>query len=139
VYIPTEHSPLGLGINPREIPCAGPCCNLKPCAVAAEFCELLPKEEQARKDLEDAKDRLRREQDWYRRWRCENWPEGSRMPDKVRDICRNKRAVITQWEEVVKSRDYTVGALRAKHVDLLKKAKAQCGRFPSTMCDCGRP
>lgn len=59
------------------------------------------------------------------------------MPEKVRDICSNKRAEITQLEELVKSLEYDFGALRGKYVELLKKSKQECGRMVSAYCDCG--
>ena len=139
MYLTTDQSAHGLGIITQQRPCFGPCCNLSPCSISAEFCENLKKLEQAQKDLENAKDRLEREKWWYQRWKCENWPSGSRMPDKVRDICEKKKTEITQIEELVRSRGFTEGALRSKHVDLLKRAQAQCGRFPNRFCDCLRP
>lgn len=59
------------------------------------------------------------------------------MPEKVRDICSNKRAEITQLEELVKSLEYDFGTLRGKYVELLKKSKKECGRMVSAYCDCG--
>jgi len=136
MYLTSDHSPYNLGIIARETPCQGPCCNVMPCPVSAAFCEAARKWDSGRKRLDDARDRLNREKGWYTRWRCENWPEGSRMPEKVRDICQNKKAEIVQWEELVKSLEYSEGALRSRYVDLLKQHQQQCGRMPSRLCDC---
>lgn len=124
----------GLGIVERQ--CQPPCC-LAPCPVSAAFCEVARKLPEARKRVEDVKWRLSREQQTYTQWRCENWPQGSRMPEKVREICRNKQAQIVQLQELLKSREYDYGALRAKWADLYKQHVKECGRPPSPLCDCG--
>lgn len=124
----------GLGIIERL--CQPPCC-LSPCPLSAAWCEVAHKLPDARQRVADAKWRLDREQQTYQRWRCENWPEGSRMPETVREICHNKKALIIQLQEMLKSREYDYGALRSKWAGLYKRHVADCGRPPSRLCDCG--
>lgn len=125
-----------LGIT---VPCNGPCCNLKRCHISAAFCEVERQMPPVRNRIEDVKYRLNNEQQTYARWRCQNWPEGSRMPEKVREICRNKQTQIVQLQELLKHLEYNYGALREKWRNLYKQHVKECGRAPSRVCDCGLP
>lgn len=108
----------------------------KPCPHTAAFCEVVKKMGQARAKLETARTKLQNEQWWYNRWRCESHPGDPPLPQKVRDICDKKLTEITQLQELVKSRDYDVGALRSKYVDLLKQHRDECGWMPNQSRDC---
>lgn len=81
--------------------------------------------------------RLNSERQRYARWRCQNWPEGSRMPEKVRKICRDKEAEIVHLQELLKGLEDDYETLRAQRSSLYKQHVKDCGRPPSHVCDCG--
>lgn len=52
--------------------------------------------------LTNVQDRLERDQWWYRRWRCANWPSGVRQPSRVKQVCAQRARRIRRLQRQVR-------------------------------------